>query len=221
MSTIKDSYELFVSDFQINREQFLKWGIDNTIYPKEELLNSFWDDLKSRIKNKKQVFIRGRGNNGKGNDLLIAFYEYFGFNAKIDANRNSKPTQNLQLLTGEIKGSKKATLMNFQVSHIFGRTSNIFMFESPWNICFVPKIFDPLTGHESRGMLQEEYKNKWIGFVKTKYKKYIDDFNNLMISFDIKSKLDCFFEKCQFAINYDSIKAKKFKEDMIREFSLL
>ena len=60
----------------------------------------------------------------------------------------------MERLTGR---KNKKEIINYQVSHIFGKTKNIYAFTAPWNFIYLPKIMDPLTGHEAQGYLKERF----------------------------------------------------------------
>lgn len=222
MSAIKeefktnDSYQKFIDGLGINRKDFLDWGINNTIYPQDSEIEKFWEELKRKIDNREQISIRGYGRNGRGNEIITRFYSELGISIKIDPSNNMKPTQNLQKLTGL---RKNIDIVNYQVSHIFGKTKNVYMFECPWNICFVPKIFDPLTGHEAKGDFPDKYKEEWISIIKEKYKSYINDYNGLMKSKKFKEKFENFVNNPEIINKYENSKLKEFKKDMLNEFS--
>ncbi len=215
---MRDSYKDFIKGFGINYNDFLEWGINNTLYPPEAETDKFWLELKERIDNGKEVYIRGYGRNGKGNEIITDFYSYINIKIKIDPINNMKPTQNFQKLTGL---KKKNNIINYQVSHIFGQTKNVYMFEAPWNICFVPKIFDPLTGHEALGQLPNDYKEKWIKAIKIKYKKYIDDYNSIMYTKCFQDKIEDFIKSPHISAKYPYNEREKFKNNMLAEFSLI
>ena len=95
------------------------------------------------------------------------------------------------------------------------------MFEAPWNICFVPKLFDPLTGHEALGTFPEDYKKKWLQVIKNKYQYFIDDYNEIVGNFDIINKVECFLANSTIAAKYSDKKKNRFKKDIIEEFAPL
>lgn len=215
---MRDSYEEFIKGFGINYDDYLEWGIQNTIYPPVNEICSAWSDLKERINRGDEVYIRGYGRNGKGNELISDFYSSMNINIKIDPTNNMKPTHNLQSLTGL---RKKIDLYNYQVSHIFGHTKNVYMFEAPWNICFVPKMFDPLTGHEALGTFPKDYKGKWLSVIKIKFQNYIEDYNTIMRSIKPMNRIDLFISQKSIAEKYTKEQLDKFKTDMGAEFSTI
>ncbi len=155
---------------------------------------------------------------------MIDFYKSCGFdNVKVDLDNNSEPTKILESTTHNVKHNSKknysvSTLINYQTSHIFGKTKNIYCFTAPWNICFVPKIIDPLTGHEAKGGFPESFKKRWMKKVKKKYKNYIGEYNELVADFDIDSKLKTFFDSPEYSSKH-SLNKKRFIKDMKEQFS--
>ena len=211
-----DSYEVFINELGISFDEFIDFGINNTIYPDFQMVKEFWKELKSRIENGEPVYIRGLGRNGGGNELIKEFYAFFGINIIIDPSNNMVPTRNLQKFTGK---TKNKNLFNYQVAHIFGKTKNVYMFESPWNICFVPKMFDPLTGHEAKGIFPDKYKEKWLAAVKEKYQEFIADFNSVVESFNIKEKLEVFTSNGNIKAKYGEKLLQGFIRDLLNEFA--
>ena len=211
-----DSYREFLNGLGIDQNVFLDWGINNTIYPPQHIVAKAWDELKCRIDSGRAVSIRGYGRNGKGNDIIIAFYSRLGISVKIDPTNNSKPTMNLQSMTGL---KKNIDVANYQVSHIFGKTKNVYMFEAPWNICYVPKIFDPLTGHEATGLLPVEYKERWLSAVRQKYSGFIEEYDHIIAERGFLNKLDTFLSLPSVISSYDCKQREKFRSDMSNEFS--
>ena len=215
---MRDSYSEFINGLGIDYETFLDWGIENTIYPSDRAIDEFWTKLKKRILTGDQVYIRGYGRNGNGNDILTDFYSSVDISVKIDPSNNLRPTQNLQLLTGM---KKNENIYNYQVAHIFGKTKNAFLFESPWNICYVPKIFDPLTGHESRGRFSVDYKVRWMRAIYKRYRKYIEDYNRIMEYYSFPEKLHAFLSSSDTVSKYTLKQCESFRGDMLSEFSQL
>ena len=91
--------------------------------------------------------------------------------------------------------TRNKDIYNYQVSHIWGRTKNIFLFEAPWNVCYTPKIIDPFTGHETKGDLPSDFQKYFIRFAQKKYKKYIEDYNRIIESYDFASLLQEFCDQ--------------------------
>ena len=132
-----DSYEQF---FEIvSKEKLFKFGLDNIISIDAEHAKNLWDELKTNVaqNTNSKLFIRSSGRDGKGNDLLKAMYkDVLGIDIEIDSTNNTKPTQLLERNTGY---RKNKSIFNYQVSHVFGLTNNVYCFTAPWNIVFIPK----------------------------------------------------------------------------------
>lgn len=181
---IIDSYERFMNSFNIDKDDFYKFGINETILPPRELVRNNWENLKKRIFNNGPVKIRGYGRDARGTELYIGLYDYLFNNKNVskDPTNNAEPLKIITQLTGY---KRNKNLFNYQVSHIFGKTKNIFLFEAPWNIAFVPKLFDPFTGHETKGLWPEEYKEKFMNHINKIYKEFIDEYNQLILNENI------------------------------------
>lgn len=172
-----DGYEQF---FQIiPKEKFFEFGLNNIITIEESLVNSEWRELLGRIERRTQdLYVRDSGRNGRGNDYLSQLYlDVFGIRINYDPTNNNQPSALIQKLTGH---RKNKTIFNYQVSHVFGRTKNVFCFTAPWNIVFVPKIVDPFTGHEAKGNSVREFTTLFQCAIVAKFGSEIDDFNQNM-----------------------------------------
>ncbi|MBS3937115.1 MAG: hypothetical protein KGZ50_00895 [Peptococcaceae bacterium] len=181
---ILDSYERFMAKFNIDKDDMYQFGISETILPPIDLVAQNWEELKKRIFNNGAVKIRGYGCDAKGTELYIVLYKHLFNNANVkkDATNNIEPQKIISMLTGY---KRNRNLFNYQVSHIFGKTKNIFLFEAPWNIALVPKIIDPFTGHETKGIWPKEYQEKFLSYSSEIYKEFIDDYNQLISSAEI------------------------------------
>ena len=95
---------------------------------------------------------------------------------------------------------------NYQVSHIFGRTHNVFCFTAPWNIAYVPKIFDPLTGHETSGDLKDKFSNLFVNKAHKLFGDQIKEFNAIMLDYSprIKNALNEIKADKKFTANVES-----------------
>ena len=91
------------------------------------------------------------------------------------------------------KLKRNKNIYNYQISHIFGDTKNIFMFEAPWNICYLPKIMDPFTGHEAKGLLPPKFQELFQKKVARRYKKYVGAYRDILSDYDVKAKMDLYF----------------------------
>ena len=84
---------------------------------------------------------------------------------------------------------KKEKITNYQVTHIFGRTKNPFLFTAPWNIVWKPKILDPFTGHESKGENTNQYQKAFVNKFKQLYSEYIHEYNELVSKYFTEEKI--------------------------------
>jgi hypothetical protein len=117
-------------------------------------------------------------------------------NIKKDPSNNTHPTKILENLTGFSKRKSKNNnlISNYQVSHIFGRTKNALMFMAPWNIVYIPKLFDPFSGHESKGELTQIFSTKLKEITYEKFKVQIDDYNSIVNNSKFISSLNSSIE---------------------------
>ena len=188
-----DSYKNFLSEFKISENQFLDFGIKSVIYIPADKAKENWDSLKNKISNDEEVFVRGFGRDSKRTPLLLDFYRNLLGNSHVskDSSNNSQPSKMIKELSGYSKtGKTKYKLIsNYQISHIYGRTKNIYAFTAPWNIAYIPKIYDPLTGHEANGDMVKEFTSRLEIQTYKKFKPLIQDFNNIITHSVFKDKL--------------------------------
>ena len=177
---MKDSYQQFFSIFP--KKQFFDFGLENIINADQEKASKEWANLVRRISQKDtELYIRSSGKNGAGNEILASLYKAtFGINIKFDPTNNQKPTIVIQELTGH---KKNKTIQNYQVSHVFGRTKNVFCFTAPWNIIFIPKLIDPFTGHEAKGEYVTEFQKLLKGKIAKIFHREISEYNFQMLKF--------------------------------------
>ena len=179
-----DSYQQFFSKGYISEEDFFEFGISETIFVDFDKAAEAWDLLKARIYTNEPVYIRGFGRDANGTHLFQAFYKHLFGNSNVlkDATNNAEPTKLLRSWTGYSKsgGKEYEPIRNYQISHVFGRTKNVFCFTAPWNIVYVPKIVDPFTGHEAKGDFVKEFTKRFQRACFEKFKPLIEDFNSIM-----------------------------------------
>jgi hypothetical protein len=179
---MRDAYERFFEYFGIDFEEVIKFGVEkDTIYPDSKKIQQRWEKLKKNVLCNKEVYIRGYGANQAHTDLYKRLYEILLGNKNVqgDPRTNTMPTRLLEEITGYLRNGNNPNIRNYQVSHIFGKTKNPFLFTAPWNIVWKPKIFDPFTGHEAQGDLTQRYRESFLKKVKDLYKDYIKDYNEL------------------------------------------
>jgi hypothetical protein len=85
-----------------SKDQFFEFGLSETIYAPLDKAEVAWQELKHRIQNNQQVFIRGFGRNSNGTHLFQAFYADVLSNNQVtvDPTNNAQPTKLIRDLTG-------------------------------------------------------------------------------------------------------------------------
>lgn len=216
--TTMDSYSQFLDYFSIDKISFYSFGLENTIFADVEKIKPEWERIKCHLVTNQPLAIRGYGRQGKNTHLFSELYEFLFKNNKIyeDPTNNAQAKNNLQMITGHRIND---TISNYQCSHIFGRTKNPLLFEAPWNMCFVPKIFDPLTGHESTGNWPDEYQELFLKMVRSKYRVFIEDYNKFVCENHIESRIEDFIETLYG--KYDTKQLNRFRRDALKEWSLI
>lgn len=181
---MKDSYTIFFEKGYVSKKAFFAFGLEETIYPSCEQAEEAYNSLLNSIFNNKEAYIRGFGRDASGTPLFFELYKEMVGNVHIkkDPTNNSKPTKVLEDLTGYSKKKKKSykLLSNYQVSHVFGRTKNVFAFTAPWNVVYTPKLLDPFTGHEAKGDYVDVYKALFQQKSYERFEKLIIKFNKIM-----------------------------------------
>jgi hypothetical protein len=219
MPEILDSYERFINTFKIDKEDLYEFGLRETILPPIELVEEYWNDLKNRIFNNGVVVIRGYGRDAKGTGLYLGLYKHLfkNDNVKKDATNNLVPQKIISSLTGY---KRNKNLFNYQVSHIFGKTKNIFLFEAPWNIALVPKIIDPFTGHETKGDWPLEYQERFTKYTRERYSYFIHEYNELIKSVGIVNAITEYIQELE---KIDSVtdEIMQFEKDALNELSAI
>ena len=208
-----------MAKFNIDKDEMYQFGISETILPPIDLVAQNWEELKKRIFNNGAVKIRGYGRDAKGTELYIGLYKqlFNNTNVKKDATNNIEPQKIISRLTGY---KRNRNLFNYQVSHIFGKTKNIFLFEAPWNIALVPKIIDPFTGHETKGIWPKEYQEKFLSYSSELYKEFIEEYNHLISGTDVIEGITDYINnlKEQTAMTKEVL---QFEKDVIGELSII
>ncbi len=209
-----DSYKLFLEEFGISEERFFRFGLEQSRFITPEKANDAWEKLKDSIQSKQKVYIRSYGGNGKNTQLYIDFYKaVFGLDVEVHAN--DQPTKMLEELTNL---KKNKNIFNYQVSHVFGRTKNIYAFTAPWNVAFVPKMFDPLTGHEAlekginKSMFQRLFQQKSYDL----HTKSINEFNQILLN--RSEGIEEYLQEFKPQSIYSSNEIEKFKQSIKSEF---
>jgi len=178
---IKDSFDLFMNQFGINESKIIEFGLRESIFMDAENVTLQWSELKNKIANNNEVFVRNYGRIKSKQDKLLDFYKTVLNleNVEWDPTNNTEPTK---LISNILKIKKNRDIFNYKVSHVWGKTINPYSFTAAWNIVYVPTVIDPFTGHESKGDLCEKYKDAFRKHTYNLFKKEIDDFNSIMTS---------------------------------------
>jgi hypothetical protein len=220
MNKERDAYTKLFE--HIDKDLFFQSAIEDIVYIDDEQIQNNWEQLKNAVFKNKTVFIRGYGRGGKGTDLYFKLYnKMFGNkNVKKDSTNNAEPTKLLKKITqfSKTKQEGKTLILNYQISHLFGKTKNPLLFTCPWNIAYIPKYIDPFTGHETQGQYSEEFKQIILPKLKEKFKIYIDEYN-LIIRNEIINKIEesLNFVKAEAKLSND--KFKRFETDVRNELS--
>jgi hypothetical protein len=191
---VRDAYQLFFEKFiDGKKHKFFEFGLEQTIFADANKSKESWESLKYRLNNNEQVYIRRYGTGGRNTHLYIEFYEYVfnNSNIKSDPTNNKAPRKLLEEMTGYMKRPNKGfkKIQNYQISHVFGRTKNALAFTAPWNIVYLPKLLDPFTGHEAKGDDVVEFTKLFQKQCFDTFEGQILDFNEIMQSDKLKSKL--------------------------------
>jgi len=226
---MRDSYKTFFEHFNIDFKDIIQFGVElDTIYPDPDKIEMHWTKLIESIENNEIAYIRGYGRDAHGTDLYQKLYSILlnNKNIKKDSTNNAKPTQLLQNITGYSKTIKKDNeskkrISNYQVTHIFGRTKNPFLFTAPWNIVWKSKMLDPFTGHESRGKNTDEYKKAFIEKSVKLYARYISDYNKYALEYFTIDKLEKAFKQMETNKDLSDKVFNKFKDDARNELRVI
>lgn len=191
---MRDSYERLFKKGLISKEQLFEFGLSEIIYVEKNIAKIAWDELKDKIETGEEVFIRGFGRDANRTPLYQKFYAVLlrNENVKKDSTNNANPTKMLQEWTGYSKNGRQnfKPIRNYQISHVFSRTKNVYCFTAPWNIVYIPKIIDPFTGHEARGDAVTEFTNLFQQKTYKWFEPLIDDYNNIVTNTDFQSKIE-------------------------------
>ncbi|OFA33544.1 hypothetical protein BAE46_00785 [Glaciecola punicea] len=167
--------------------------------------------------------MRAFGKNSKESHLYQSFYKKVlgNENVLIDKNNNTEPTKLIRSLTGytKTKTSKFDMVQNYQISHVFGRTKNVFAFTAPWNLVYLPKLLDPFTGHEAKGSMVDEFTQLFQKQIFNKFESMIADFNQLMSNDEFNDNITEYFERLANAETINIDEFGKLKKSVTEGFS--
>jgi len=214
---MRDAYDkLFVF---IDRAEFFQNSIEDIIYIEQSISENLWSTLKYDVLNNNPVYIRGYGRDAKKTKYFIEFYKVLFDNNYVlkDANNNAQPTKLLKEYTDYCKVSKdgkngKIKILNYQISHLFGKTKNPLLFNAPWNMAYIPKYLDPFTGHETQGKHSNEFKKLISSVLKDKLSYFIDDYNKIIDEF-VSSRLEDALDQTRRNLRLTKKEFKRFEAD--------
>ena len=146
------------------RAAFWKFGIEQTIFVAPELAAKQFDSILSVLNGPKTNF--KRTYNGKECSVFYLrkeknteyqkpyrdFYKKIfnigeGTKNNIVFGDNNIPRKTIHSFVADDECDR-----NYQCSHVFERSLNPAAYISVWNMALTPKMFDPLTGHEAKGI---------------------------------------------------------------------
>lgn len=190
---MRDAYIRFFDQGYISKQQFFEFGLAETIYAPFDEAKKHWDNLKNRISSNDQVFIRGFGRGSSNTPMYLELYKLLLNNSNVtkDPTNNAEARKLIETLTGYAKRKHNnfEPIRNYQISHVFGRTKNVYAFTAPWNIVYTPKLLDPLTGHEAKGDFVREYTELFQRQAFDQFRLLIEDYNRLVTATKFCSKL--------------------------------
>lgn len=187
-----DAYEILLSEY-VSKDDFFKFGLEKTIYIPQNKIQKEWDTLKKNIASNKPVFIRGYKNSTTMHIASDFYAKVFNFEqVKKDPSNTQNPSKIIEKLTGY---KKSKDLKNYQLSSIFGRSRNAFMFTAPWNIVYIPSVLDPLLSSEAKSDLAKEYQTLFMKHSYEKFKPYIDEYNKMVSNHQFQKSIDEYFQK--------------------------
>lgn len=183
MSNDRDAYNKLFEHY--DRQMFFERGIEDIIFIDDAEIKKHWHNLKKAVFENGTVYIRGYGRDAKGTKLYLKLYDkmFENYSVEKDPTNNAEPTKLLKNLTSYSKTNQsgKTLILNYQISHLFGKTKNPLLFTCPWNIAYIPKYLDPFTGHETQGPYSEQFKKEiFFPFLRERYKDYIEEYNSII-----------------------------------------
>lgn len=212
----KDAYKNFFEHYKIDFKELTEFAISEIIFADKKDVKSKWIDIKNKFEAKNPMPIRKYGQNGSKNKFIRGFYlDCFGIEVKFDTTNNQIPTKTLQDYTGK---RKNFNIFNYQVSHIFSKTKNIFLFDNLFNLGFIPKYIDPFSGHESFGERKEEFQKILRQHVCKLYGDIIRDYNSYVSSLDTIKKINHHIDMLKLKGSNNINFLNSFKETLIEDF---
>jgi hypothetical protein len=190
---MKDGIRDFFTRFRIDDDEFISFGIESIVLAEPQAAFTQWQlQVKEIESGQTNVFVRPFGRTGHGREHMLTFYSSC-MNLKrieFDPTNNAIPYRTFSSIT---KNKKGKDLINYKLSHIWGRTKNPYTFCAPWNMCYTPIFIDPFTGHESKGELSTRFASELKRLAFDRFKQSIELFNELM--FKLKPSIDDYIDQ--------------------------
>ena len=193
----KDSYEEFLKHFadrRLSRRSFILYGLANIIMVEDDVALAELEKSIEAWKTKGKLYIRRYGKCDPINNPYKKLYKKIWGGEVIqdhDNNKESKERLKKKLLGKyHIEG-----LINYQYAHVWGKTKNPIMFTALFNIVLIPKMFDPLTGHETKGKFAAEFRKCFKHHIREMFPKSIARYNEFVSGLDIAAKIDNYCKK--------------------------
>ncbi len=168
--------------------------------------NSEYDKKKKETKSN-AVYVRQYGRT-EAQQLYDDFYkDKLGLKCiAIDTTNNNQPKRIVQETT---ECTFDEDIRNYQISHVWGQTKNMYLFEAPWNIVLVPKIFDPLTGHEAKGKLADDFREEFQRMTYDEFEEFIEEYNDKIEENDIENKCKEYSNELQKKMDNEELNLSK------------
>ena len=220
-----DAYDILLQKLQLSESDFAEFGLKSILYVEFEIKKTQWEEIKKTASSKDSLlYIRKYGQQGLNSNWFKTLYVSI-FECQIieDPTNNKYPSQTLNKYTPYRKNSisqntKFTPIFNYQISHLFGRTKNPLLFTSLWNLAYIPRHFDPFTGHESKGKISETIRN---AFKKRTFEEnvfFIEDYSRFYNEY-IHPKLAQAIENVRVEYSLNENQLKQFIEDATEQLS--
>jgi len=208
-----DAYTQLIPEY-ISKEEFFRFGVEQTIFIPDSKVKDEWKKLNEKMDNNKVLYMRGV-KESVANQLFYDFYKQVmkNENVKKDPSNTQNPTKLIESLSGY---KKSKDLRNYQLSSIFAGSRNVLLFCAPWNLAYTPNILDPLIGVDAKSDLALEFQTYLREFTFTKFKPYIDEYNERVNNVHFQRAIDSYFERMYDNSMHDKNMVIKF-ETMLRE----
>ncbi|MCH5284582.1 MAG: hypothetical protein J1E42_03190 [Akkermansiaceae bacterium] len=180
-----NAYEEVIREYGITVEKFYEVGIKMCLFaPHEEAMRD-WLELKKQFLSHDKPSMKLRMVVHE--DWLRKFYEeLFELELVKDRDGNLTPNETLCNLLGICKPA------NYVCAHIFGGTNNPLLFNSLFNVCYIPAIYAPLTNDNRYKMtpLHAGFRNLFLAEVQERFGDIIADYNSFLLQQRIMERIE-------------------------------